>query len=419
MNDAVMGEKSKALFEKAKTLLPGGVASPVRAISPYPFYTASANGCHLKTVDGDEYIDCCLGYGPLLLGHQNPVISSAIAAQMENGWLYGTPSELEITLASRIAGDYPSIDMVRFVSTGTEATMAALRLARGFTGKTEIVKVEGGFHGAHEAVLIAAGSGALTHGTPDSAGVPAEFAACTRQVAYNDAEALEELLSKNDNIAAFIVEPVMGNVGPVLPEAGYLEAVREITKAHDVLLIFDEVITGYRLGLGGAQVRYGVTPDITTLGKIVGGGLPIGVFGARREIMELVSPAGAVYNAGTFNANPLSLSAGIATLSYLHENERLYAAAENAVARIGAAVPKEASGSFVSCGSMFKYFFRESAPKNYREAKQSDTIAFRAFWEAAMQAGIFLPPSQFETNFLSFAHDREAIDRLCEVYGCL
>ncbi|HJJ72924.1 MAG TPA: glutamate-1-semialdehyde 2,1-aminomutase [Methanocorpusculum sp.] len=418
MNDAVCGKKSRELFEEAKTLLPGGVASPVRAIQPYPFYTESASGCRLKTVDGLEYIDCCLGYGPLLLGHAHPSVTRAVADQLTSGTLFGTPSELEIELARIVTSDYPSIDMLRFVSTGTEATLSALRLARGFTGKTEIVKVEGGFHGAHESVLIAAGSGALTHGTPDSAGVPAEFAAATRQVAYNDAEALEETLSKNDNIAAFIIEPVMGNVGPILPEKGYLEAVREITKAHDVLLIFDEVITGYRLGIGGAQVKFGVTPDITTLGKIVGGGLPVGVFGACREIMECVSPSGAVYNAGTFNANPLSMSAGLSALRFLHENTGLYADAEEAVCRIRESIHMDAE-SFVSCGSMFKYFFRDSAPKNYREAKESDTAAFRKFWEAALKSGVFLPPSQFETNFLSFAHDKEAVDKICEVYSCL
>ena len=418
MNDAVCGEKSRKLFEEAKTLLPGGVASPVRAIQPYPFYTESASGCRLKTVDGAEYIDCCLGYGPLLLGHAHPSVTAAVRDQLSRGTLFGTPSKLEVELARMITSDYPSVDMLRFVSTGTEATLSALRLARGFTGKTEIVKVEGGFHGAHESVLVAAGSGALTHGIPDSAGVPHEFAAATRQVAYNDAEALEEVLSKNDNIAAFIVEPVMGNVGPILPVKGYLEAVREITKAYDVLLIFDEVITGYRLGIGGAQVRFGVTPDITTLGKIVGGGLPVGVFGASREIMEMVSPSGAVYNAGTFNANPLSLSAGLAAICFLHENAGLYSKAEAAVSRIAESI-RGSTESFVTCGSMFKYFFRKSAPKNYREAKESDTAAFRKFWEAALTSGVFLPPSQFETNFLSFAHDKEAVDKICEVYACL
>lgn len=419
MNDAVQSTKSAELFAEAKTLLPGGVSSPVRAIAPYPFYVTSGSGCRLKTVDGKEYIDCCLGYGPLLLGHKNPAVAEAVRRQLENGWLFGTPTELEIELAKRVSADYPSIDMLRFVSTGTEATMAALRLARGFTGKTDIVKVEGGFHGAHDAVLIAAGSGATTHGTPDSAGVPKEFAACTRQVPYNDAEALEELLAKDDNIAAFIVEPVLGNIGPVVPEKNYLKDIREITKAHDVLLIFDEVITGYRLGLGGAQVKFGVTPDITTLGKIVGGGLPIGVFGARREIMQMISPAGPVYNAGTFNANPLTMTAGLAAVGYLHDHADMYAKTEKNVQAIAESVPKKAAGSFVSLGSMFKYFFRSEAPKNYREAKEADTAAFRAFWERALKAGVFLPPSQFETNFLSFAHDAAAVEQLCQVYSCL
>ncbi|MDO5846141.1 MAG: glutamate-1-semialdehyde 2,1-aminomutase [Methanocorpusculum sp.] len=419
MNDAVQSKKSAELFAEAKTLLPGGVSSPVRAIAPYPFYVKSGEGCRLKTVDGKEYIDCCLGYGPLLLGHKSPAVAEAVRRQLEDGWLFGTPTELEIELAKRVSADYPSIDMLRFVSTGTEATMAALRLARGFTGKTDIVKVEGGFHGAHDAVLIAAGSGATTHGTPDSAGVPREFAACTRQVPYNDAEALETLLAKDDNIAAFIVEPVLGNIGPVVPDNNYLKDVREITKAHDVLLIFDEVITGYRLGLGGAQVKFGVTPDITTLGKIVGGGLPIGVFGARREIMQMISPAGPVYNAGTFNANPLTMSAGIAAVDYLHAHKDLYAKTEANVRAIAESVPKRAEGAFVSLGSMFKYFFRAEAPKNYREAKEADTTAFRAFWERALTAGVFLPPSQFETNFLSFAHDTTAVEKLCQVYACL
>ncbi|HJJ27074.1 MAG TPA: glutamate-1-semialdehyde 2,1-aminomutase, partial [Methanocorpusculum sp.] len=280
------GTVSQKLFSEAKQILPGGVSSPVRAISPYPFYVRSAEGSKLFTEDGKTYIDCCLGYGPLLLGHRNPVIAAAAAKQLESGWLFGTPSALEVTLAKKIIADYPSIEMLRFVSTGCEATMSALRLARGFTGKSGIVKVEGGFHGAHDSVLIAAGSGATTHGIPDSLGVPKETAAWTRQVPFNDAEALETVLSKNPDTAAFIVEPVMGNCGVVLPEKEYLEDVREITHAHDVLLIFDEVITGYRLGLHGAQGYFGVTPDLTTLGKIAGGGLPIGIFGGRREIME-------------------------------------------------------------------------------------------------------------------------------------
>lgn len=408
--------KSEELFTTAKTCLPGGVSSPVRAIKPYPFYVKSAKGATLETEDGESLVDCCMGYGPLLLGHAHPVIQKAIEAQLDAGWLYGTPTKLEIDLAQRICRDHDSIEMLRFVSTGLEATLAAIRLARGFTGKCGIVKLEGGFHGAHDAVLIAAGSGATTHGTPDSLGVPPSFAAQTRQVPYNDTEALEELLSKDKEIAAFILEPVMGNVGPVLPDDGYLAAVREITKAHDVLLIFDEVITGYRLGIGGAQKKYGIKPDLTTLGKITGGGLPIGVFGGRRDIMELISPSGGVYNAGTFNGNPLSMAAGIATNVYLHENESLYAKLDEKTRAIEESLPAKASGSFVRLGSLFKYFFRSTAPGNYLEAKQSDTAAFRVFFEKALKDGVFIPPSQFETNFLSTAHDASSMEKIISVY---
>ncbi|MDO5844699.1 MAG: glutamate-1-semialdehyde 2,1-aminomutase [Methanocorpusculum sp.] len=408
--------KSEELFAEAKNLLPGGVSSPVRAIKPYPFYVKSAKGAVLETVDGEKLVDCCLGYGPLLLGHQNETVKKAAANQLEKGWLFGTPTELELDLAKRIAGDHPSIDMVRFVSTGTEATMAAIRLARGFTGKTDIVKIEGGFHGAHDAVLIAAGSGATTHETPDSAGVPNDVASHTMQIPYNDCEALEEVLSKNKNTAALIIEPVLGNIGPIRPKKNYLKDVREITKAHDVLLIFDEVITGYRLGIGGAQVKYGVKPDITTLGKIAGGGFPIGVFGASREIMNNISPAGAVYNAGTFNANPLTMAAGIAVNKYLHENEKLYTKTEDNVKRIAESIPSQASGAFVFEGSMFKFFFRNEAPQNYREAKECNTEAFTKFFRKALASGVFIPPSQFETNFLSFAHEKEEVDKICKVY---
>lgn len=408
--------RSKELFQEAQEYLPGGVSSPVRAIEPYPFYVKSAKGPILKTEDGDELIDCCMGYGPLLLGHAPQFIAHEVEHQLEKGWLFGCPTELEIRLAQKIAGDYPSIDKVRFVSSGCEATMTALRLARGVTGKTDIVKIEGGFHGAHDAVLVAAGSGALTHGMPDSAGVPEDFTKHTRQVPFNDAEALEELLTKNTNIAALIMEPVMGNVGPILPQDSYLKEVREITRAHDVLLIFDEVITGYRLGIGGAQKLFGVKPDITTLGKIVSGGFPIGVIGSSKEIMDNIAPSGNVYNAGTFNANPVSMAAGIAVNNYLHANENLYDKAEENVRKIKESIPSSAEGSFVSIGSMFKYFYRKSAPKNYKEAKECDTNAFRSFFDRALGIGVFIPPSQFETNFLSFAHDDAAVAKICRVY---
>ena len=412
-----MNKKSSSeLFGLAKTLMPGGVSSPVRAIKPYPFYTARAEGSRLTVVDGYQLIDCCMAYGPLILGHAHPLVKEAIAAQLGDGWLYGTPSPLEPEFAGMITADHPGMEMVRFVSSGSEATMAAIRLARGFTGKKDIVKIEGGFHGAHDAVLVKAGSGATTMGVPDSAGVLADLVAHTLQVPYNDPEALESILSAQKDVAALILEPVLGNIGPVLPEDNYLREVREITKAHDVLLIFDEVITGYRLGIGGAQVKYGVRPDLTTLGKIIGGGLPIGAFGGRREIMGLVAPAGPVYQAGTFSGNPLSLTAGIATLRYLHSHPTLYDSLDQKTRALGESLGEGGSGSFVRLGSMFKYFFRSEPPENYREVKECDTVAFGMFWKRMLDDGIFLPPSQFETNFLSAAHSDQDLTTLTQAY---
>ncbi|MGA2122174.1 MAG: glutamate-1-semialdehyde 2,1-aminomutase [Methanoregula sp.] len=409
-------KSSSDLFALAKTLMPGGVSSPVRAIRPYPFYTTRAHGAHLETADGTTLIDCCMAYGPLILGHANPLIRKAIEGQLEKGWLYGTPSPLEPEFAKLLTDDHPGMDMVRFVSSGSEATMAAIRLARGFTGKKDIVKVEGGFHGAHDAVLVRAGSGATTLGVPDSAGVLADLVAHTRQVTYNDPEALESVLSAHDDVAALIIEPVLGNIGPILPQDNYLREIREITKAHDVLLIFDEVITGYRIGIGGAQVKYGVRPDLTTLGKIIGGGLPIGAFGGRREIMEQIAPQGPVYQAGTFSGNPLSLTAGIATLRYLHDHASFYQDLEQKTRGLEESMGGMTGGSFVRLGSMFKYFFRSVPPQNYREVKECDTAAFGAFWKRMLDAGIFLPPSQFETNFLSAAHSDRDLSALAQAY---
>jgi glutamate-1-semialdehyde 2,1-aminomutase len=408
--------KSSDLFARAKDLMPGGVSSPVRAIQPYPFYTEQANGSHIRTVDGADLIDCCLAYGPLILGHAHPLIRAAIVEQLEKGWLYGTPAPAEPAFARMITGDHPGMDMVRFVSSGSEATMAAIRLARGFTGKQDIVKIEGGFHGAHDGVLVQAGSGATTLGVPDSAGVLPDVVAHTRQVPYNDAEALEALLAKNSDTAALIIEPVLGNIGPVLPQKNYLADIRSITKAHDVLLIFDEVITGYRVGIGGVQVQYGIRPDLTTLGKIIGGGLPIGAFMGRKEIMGMIAPAGPVYQAGTFSGNPLSLAAGMATVGWLQKNSRVYRDLDAKTQAIGEALPKDCGGSFVRLGSLFKYFFRGSPPKNYREVKECDTAAFHRFWDGMLKKGIFLPPSQFETNFLSVAHSEQDIGRIAAAY---
>ncbi|WP_370572798.1 glutamate-1-semialdehyde 2,1-aminomutase [Methanomethylovorans sp.] len=413
-------EKSKELYEKARILIPGGVSSPVRAIKPFPFYTASASGSKITDADGNEYIDFCLAYGPKLLGHANPKIKQAIIEQLDKGWLYGTPTELEIKLAERISGLYPSIDMARFVSTGTEATMSALRVARGFTGRNKFIKIEGGFHGAHDAVLIKAGSGATTLGKPDSLGVPEDFTRNTLQVPFNDIEALTEVMEKyGKDIAAFILEPVMGNVGPILPDDGYLQEVRKITQENDVVLIFDEVITGFRMAMGGAQEYYGVTPDMTTLGKIIGGGMPIGVFGGKREIMEMVAPSGGVYQAGTFSGSPTSIAAGLTVLDVLEKenvHKKLNATGDKLRADITDIV-EDLGLNYNVCGvsSMFKVFFGDK-PRNYHEVLRCDKEGYLKFFFRMLESGIFLPPSQFETNFLSTAHSEEDLNRLLAAY---
>lgn len=413
-------EKSRKLFEEAKKLLPGGVSSPVRAIKPYPFYTKSANGSKLTDIDGNVYIDYVMGYGPLLLGHNHPAIKEAVIKQLSDGWLYGTPSELEVSLAKEIIRLYASIDMVRFVSTGTEATMGALRAARGFTGKNKFIKIEGGFHGAHEAALVKAGSGATTLGTPDSAGVPNDFTKNTLQVPYNDIEAMTEAIEAyKDDVAAVIIEPVLGNIGPILPEEGYLKEVRAVTKENDVVLIFDEVITGFRLAMGGAQEYYGITPDMTTLGKILGGGFHIGVIGGKREIMEKISPAGPVYQAGTFNGSPVSMTAGLAMISTMKKekvHEKVNKAGDSMRKALSEVVGDLGLDYNISgVGSMFKVFFGDM-PHNYNEALKCDTGKFNIFFRKMLNDGIFLPPSQFETNFLSLAHSKEDIDKTIDAY---
>jgi glutamate-1-semialdehyde 2,1-aminomutase len=413
-------DASSKLFEVAKRLMPGGVSSPVRAISPYPFYVSRAEGPYLWDVDGNKLIDYCLAYGPMILGHRHPEIMKRVIEQLERGWLYGTPSELEIRLAERIVGHYPSIDMLRFVNTGTEATMAALRIARGYTGKNRIVKVEGGFHGAHDSVLVKAGSGATTLGIPDSLGVPKDTAKNTIQVPYNDLGAIEAALAEFEGeVAAVIMEPVLGNIGPILPEKGYLEGVRRLTKDHDVVLIFDEVITGFRLSLGGAQTHYNVVPDMTTLGKIIGGGFPIGVVGGRRELMEMVAPSGGIYQAGTFNGSPTSLAAGMATLDVLEKErvlERLNSAGDELRKALSEIVADLGLGySVVGIASIFKIFFGD-APKNYVEALGCDKAGYLAFFRRMLKSGVFLPPSQFETNFLSAAHSEDVINQTLEAY---
>ncbi len=413
--------KSEELYERALRLMPAGVSSPVRAIKPYPFYTERAEGCRIYDVDGNSYIDYCLAYGPLILGHAHPEVKKAILEQVEKGWLYGTPIELEVKFAELITELYPSIEMLRFVNTGSEATMAAIRLARGYTGKNAIVKVEGSFHGAHDAVLVKAGSGATTHGTPNSAGVPADFVKYTYQVPYNDIESLSLLEKKRDEIAAMILEPVMGNSSLILPEDDYLKEVRKITQENDVLLIFDEVITGFRLSEGGAQKYYGIEPDITTLGKIAGGGLPVGIYGGRREIMELISPLGPVYQAGTFSGNPLTMAAGYATVTYLVKNKpykQLEARTKAIVEGIENTLEK--LGFSAGCiASMFGIYFGRK-PRNYADALKLDAEKYLKFFSSVLKEGVFLPPSQYETCFLSVAHGDEDVERTVEVLkSCL
>ncbi len=409
-------DTSIKLYERAKTLMPGGVSSPVRAIRPYPFYVKRAEGPYLWDLDGNRFIDYCLAYGPMILGHRNPEVMRRVVAQLENGWLYGTPTPLEVELAERIIAHYPSIYMVRFVSTGSEATMAAIRIARGFTGREKIIKIEGGFHGAHDAVLVKAGSGATTFGVPDSKGVPADVAKNTILVPYNDLAAMEAAL-KNEKVAAVIMEPVLGNIGPILPLDGYLRGVRALTEEAGVLLIFDEVITGFRLALGGAQSYYGVSADITTLGKIIGGGFPIGVVGGRREIMENVAPQGGIYQAGTFNGSPVAMAAGLATLDVL----------ENVLDKInemGSYLRRGLSDivedmrlgySVTGIASMFKIFFGP-LPRNYQEALRCDKEGYLRFFWRMLEAGIFLTPSQYETDFLSASHDKEIVDTTLEAF---
>ena len=413
--------KSEKLFELAKGYMPGGVSSPVRAYKPYPFYTARAKGSKIYDVDGREYIDYCLAYGPLVLGHGNEEVKRAVVDQLEKGWLYGTPHEKEIALAKKIISHYPSVKMVRFVNTGSEATMAAIRLARGFTGRDNIVKIEGGFHGAHDGVLVKAGSGAITFGIPDSRGIPKDSVKNTLQIPFNDPEALTSVLETN-SVAAIILEPVMGNVGPIPPAANYLSEVRRITKENDVLLILDEVITGFRLALGGAQEYYGVDADLTVLGKIVGGGFPIGMFGGKREIMALVAPSGAVYQAGTFSGNPVSVTAGLKTIEILERDsvpERINELGASMRSVLSELVrDSDVEGCVSGVGSMFKLFFSPGsvAVKNYADALGCDKAKYTRFFHKMLSSGVFLPPSQFETNFVSFAHTDEDIVRTLEAY---
>jgi len=417
-------DRSRTLYNEAVKLMPGGVSSPVRAVKPFPFYTAGAKGSKITDVDGNEFIDYCMAYGPLILGHAQRDVLDAVKNRLDGGTLYGTPIELELDYAKLIIKLFQGIDMLRFVNTGSEATMAALRLARGFSGKNKIIKIEGSFHGAHDAVLVKAGSGATTHGVPDSSGVPPEFVKNTLQAPYNDIESLSDVVEKNrEETAALILEPVMGNMCLIPPDDGYLREVRKLTEENDVLLIFDEVINGFRIAPGGAQEYFNVKPDITTLGKIAGGGFPIGVYGGRKDIMENIAPAGSVYQAGTFSGNPISLVAGYTTVKYLLENNvhsKINAKTENLVSGISDYLEdKNKDYSITGFASMFNLYFGKK-PRDYQDALSLEKEKFVKLYWALLEKGVFFPPSQYETCFVSYAHSDDDVEKTIEaVQTCL
>ncbi len=410
------GARSKELYGKAQELFPGGVNSPVRAaVKPYPFYVERAEGAYIYTVDGERLIDYVLGYGPLFLGHRHPKVYEALQRQLEKGWFYGAPYELEIKLAEKILKYYHPGGMVRFVNTGTEATMTAIRLARGFTGRDLIIKFNGCYHGAHDAVLVGAGSAAAEYGVPSSKGVPDSVAKLTLVARYNDTRSVEKLMRKyGDNVAAIIVEPVVGNAGVIPPQREFLKALREIASTYGSLLIMDEVITGFRLALGGAQQYYGVKGDITTLGKIVGGGMPIGVVVAEKHIMKELTPLGKVFNAGTFNAHPATMAAGLATIEVLETGEPYRIAGEAAKALV-----EELSSLIEEYGvratinhveSMFQIFFTGHEVLSPEDAQKSRKEAYAALHEELLRRGVFIAPSQMEAVFTSAAHTSEVVE---------
>jgi glutamate-1-semialdehyde 2,1-aminomutase len=411
-------EISQRLFAEAQTLLPGGVNSPVRAfraVGQSPVFVARAEGAKLYGADGREYLDYVGSWGPAILGHAHPDVVRAVQAAASNGLSFGAPTELEVRFAAAIRERYPSIEMLRCVSSGTEATMSALRVARGATGRSVIVKFDGAYHGHADALLVKAGSGAATFGNPDSAGVPEGMVATTATLPYNDLAALRALFeTRGQDLAAVIVEPVAGNMGLVPPAPGFLQAIVELCTAHGALAIFDEVMTGSRLARGGAQELYGLRPHLTCLGKVVGGGMPLAVYGGRRDVMERIAPLGPVYQAGTLSGNPLAVSAGLATLERLDrpEYERLEALGARLEAGLTRALAETATTGVVQrVGSMITLFFHAGPVRDFRDALASDTARFARFHREFLARGLYWPPSQFEAAFLSLAHREADIDR--------
>lgn len=416
---------SAMAFEKAQKFFPGGVNSPVRAfkgVGGNPVFFSKGEGAYLFDIDGNRYLDFVGSWGPLILGHAFPSVIDEIISAAKSGTSFGAPTEVETALAELICSMVPSIEMVRFVNSGTEATMSAVRLARGFTKRDHIVKFDGCYHGHGDSFLIAAGSGAATLGVPDSPGITSAVAGNTLIAQYNDIDSVNMLFDKFGNdIAALIVEPVAGNMGVVLPENGFLQFLRDITKKYGSLLIFDEVMTGFRLSPGGAQQIFGITPDITTLGKIVGGGMPIGAYGASHQIMSCVAPSGPIYQAGTLSGNPIAVAAGLAMLKTLHQNPQIYSGLENNTNKLALNLIRNFHNSGIECvcnriGSMMTLFFTEqNSVKSYNDVKKCDKSLYAKYFHIMLDNGIYLPPSQFESWFISAAHSEKDIDFVLDI----
>ena len=410
--------KSQKLFEQAKRLIPGGVNSPVRAcrsVSAQPVFIDHAEGCLIFDVDGNRYIDYVGSWGPMILGHRDPAVIEAIGDVLSRGTSFGAPTDLEVELAQLVIEAVASVDMVRMVNSGTEATMSAIRLARGFTGRDAVIKFDGCYHGHADALLVEAGSGVATLGIPGSPGVPEAFVAQTFSIPYNDIDGLTQLMdNQGQKIACVIVEPVAGNMGCVPPVPGFLQALRQLTQDNGSLLIFDEVMTGFRVAYGGAQSLYGISPDLTCFGKIIGGGLPVGAYGGRRDIMEGIAPQGAVYQAGTLSGNPIAMAAGIATLKQLKQPD-FYQDLERKSDRLATGLLTAAQRAGIKAGServgsMLGLFFTDQKIRNFDDAKKSDLELFSAYYKGMRDKGIYLAPSQFEAAFVSAAHTDEHID---------
>jgi len=411
--------RSKQLFIQAQLLLPGGVNSPVRAykgVGGSPLFIAKAKGSRLWDADGNAFIDYVLSWGPMILGHAHPQVVKALKSAIERGTSYGAPTKLELDLAKLITTAFPMIEMVRMVNSGTEATMSAIRIARGFTGREKIIKFAGCYHGHADGLLVKAGSGATTLGIPDSPGVPADVARHTITVSYNDLAAVKAVFAQHGReIAAVIVEPIAANMGVVLPENGFLQGLRSLTTEHDALLIFDEVLTGFRVAYGGAQALYGIQPDLTCLGKIIGGGLPVGAFGGRREIMSKVAPAGPIYQAGTLSGNPVAMTAGIETLRLLSK-KNVYSQLEERSRHlfnglVEAARRRRIPISAARVGSLMGFFFTSAKVTDYASALTADTKRYAKFFWAMLEAGVYFASSQFEAAFLSTAHSPKEIEQ--------